>query len=161
MEPLRLLQSPAEGDSHVTDVLLPQGLIVAALEELGLEVWEPICQWCGTTRWTSWRRAPPRHIPRRAGRPPTLASSPSDVAGVGRHLLRRGQRRPIPDEGVMVELGSHMAIRVALGKYPTFLFRDDFRRVVESEQYPLNLMLGYVRSPACRSAAGRTTTTRP
>ena len=29
---------------------------------------------------------------------------------------------------------------IALGK-PTFLFRDDFRRVVDSEQYPLNLML--------------------
>ena len=41
-----------------------------------------------------------------------------------------------PDEGVMVELG----MAIALGK-PTFLFRDDFRRVVESEQYPLNLML--------------------
>ena len=36
----------------------------------------------------------------------------------------------------MVELG----MAIALGK-PTFLFRDDFRRVVESEQYPLNLML--------------------
>ena len=41
-----------------------------------------------------------------------------------------------PDEGVMVELG----IAVALGK-PTFLFRDDFRRATDSEQYPLNLML--------------------
>ena len=29
---------------------------------------------------------------------------------------------------------------IALEK-PTFLFRDDFRRVVDSEQYPLNLML--------------------
>ena len=41
-----------------------------------------------------------------------------------------------PDEGVMVELG----MAIALEK-PTFLFRDDFRRVVDSEQYPLNLML--------------------
>ena len=41
-----------------------------------------------------------------------------------------------PDEGVMVELGAAMA----LGK-PTFLFRDDFRRCTDSEQYPLNLML--------------------
>ena len=41
-----------------------------------------------------------------------------------------------PDEGVMVELG----IAIALGK-PTFLFRDDFRRVTDSEEYPLNLML--------------------
>lgn len=41
-----------------------------------------------------------------------------------------------PDEGVMVELG----MAIALGK-PTFLFRDDFRRCTDSEQYPLNLMV--------------------
>ena len=41
-----------------------------------------------------------------------------------------------PDEGVMVELG----IAIGLGK-PTFLFRDDFRRCTDSEDYPLNLML--------------------
>ena len=41
-----------------------------------------------------------------------------------------------PDEGVMIELG----MAIALNK-PTFLFRDDFRRVTECEQYPLNLML--------------------
>ena len=41
-----------------------------------------------------------------------------------------------PDEGVCIELG----LAIALGK-PTFLFRDDFRRVTDSEEYPLNLML--------------------
>ena len=41
-----------------------------------------------------------------------------------------------PDEGVMVELG----IAIALGK-PTFLFRDDFRIVSDSTEYPANLML--------------------
>lgn len=41
-----------------------------------------------------------------------------------------------PDEGVMIELG----MAIALGK-PTFLFRDDFRRCTDSEEYPLNLML--------------------
>ena len=41
-----------------------------------------------------------------------------------------------PDEGVMVELG----VAIALNK-PVFLFRDDFRRCTDSEQYPLNLML--------------------
>ena len=41
-----------------------------------------------------------------------------------------------PDEGVMVELGA----AIALGK-PTFLFRDDFRKCTDSEDYPLNLML--------------------
>lgn len=41
-----------------------------------------------------------------------------------------------PDDGVMVELGA----AIALGK-KTFLFRDDFRRCTDSENYPLNLML--------------------
>ena len=41
-----------------------------------------------------------------------------------------------PDEGVMVELG----VAIALGK-PTFLFRDDFRKCTDSEEYPLNLMI--------------------
>ena len=41
-----------------------------------------------------------------------------------------------PDEGVMVELG----IAIALGT-PTFLFRDDFRKCTDSDQYPLNLMI--------------------
>ena len=35
----------------------------------------------------------------------------------------------------MVELG----MAIALGK-PTFLFRDDFRRATDGEEYPLNLM---------------------
>ena len=42
----------------------------------------------------------------------------------------------LPMNGVMVELGA----AIALGK-PTFLFRDDFRRCTDSEDYPLNLML--------------------
>ena len=41
-----------------------------------------------------------------------------------------------PDEGVMVELG----MAITAGK-PTFLFRDDFRRAADSDEYPLNLML--------------------
>ncbi len=41
-----------------------------------------------------------------------------------------------PDEGVMVELGLAIALRK-----PTFLFRDDFRKCSDSEDYPLNLML--------------------
>ena len=41
-----------------------------------------------------------------------------------------------PDEGVMVELGMAIA-----RKKPTFLFRDDVRRVAEGDDYPLNLML--------------------
>ena len=41
-----------------------------------------------------------------------------------------------PDEGVMVEIG----VAIALGK-PTFLFRDDFRKCSDSDEYPLNLMI--------------------
>ena len=41
-----------------------------------------------------------------------------------------------PDEGVMVELG----VAIALGK-PSFLFRDDFRKCTDSDEYPLNLMI--------------------
>ncbi len=41
-----------------------------------------------------------------------------------------------PDEGVMIELGA----AIALGK-KTFLFRDDFRRSADCEEYQLNLML--------------------
>ena len=36
-----------------------------------------------------------------------------------------------PDEGVMVELG----VAIALNK-PTFLFRDDFRKCTDSDEYP-------------------------
>lgn len=41
-----------------------------------------------------------------------------------------------PDEGVMVELGMAIA-----WKKPIFLFRDDVRRVTDSPDYPLNLMV--------------------
>lgn len=41
-----------------------------------------------------------------------------------------------PDEGVMVELGMAIALRKDV-----YLFRDDFRRCTDSEDYPLNLML--------------------
>ncbi|NET48187.1 MAG: nucleoside 2-deoxyribosyltransferase [Merismopedia sp. SIO2A8] len=41
-----------------------------------------------------------------------------------------------PDEGVMIEVG----IAIALQKH-IFLFRDDFRRCSDSEEYPLNLMV--------------------
>ena len=41
-----------------------------------------------------------------------------------------------PDEGVMVELGMAIALHKAI-----FLFRDDFRRCTDSEEYPLNLMI--------------------
>ena len=45
-----------------------------------------------------------------------------------------------PDEGAMVELG----MAIALGK-PTFIYRDDFRKCANCEDYPLNLMVGAER----------------
>ena len=101
-------------------LLLPQ--IVAALEALGLEVWEP------------FERNNPEDL-----------SVPGWAFRIGQADYRDVQAADAlfavvngvpPDEGVMVELG----MAIALGK-PTFLFRDDFRRATDSEEYPLNLML--------------------
>ncbi len=51
--------------------------------------------------------------------------------------LRDRLARSWTDEvAVMVELGVAIALNKAI-----FLFRDDFRRCTDSEQYPLNLML--------------------
>jgi len=41
-----------------------------------------------------------------------------------------------PDEGVMIELGIAIALKKKI-----FLFRDDFRKCSDNNQYPLNLML--------------------
>ena len=101
-------------------LLLPQ--IVDALEALGLEVWEP------------FQRNNQVDL-----------SEPGWAYRVGEADFRDVREADAifavvngvpPDEGVMVELG----MAIALGK-PTFLFRDDFRRATDSEEYPLNLML--------------------
>ncbi len=101
-------------------MLLPP--IVAALEELELEVWEPFARNNQVDFLeTGWAyRIGQRDFEDVAAADAIFAV----VNGVP------------PDEGVMVELGMAVALRK-----PTFLFRDDFRRVVDSEQYPLNLML--------------------
>ncbi len=102
------------------ETLLPP--IVAELEKLGLEVWEPF-QRNNQVDFSQpgWAY--------RIGQADKRDVEESDaifavVNGVP------------PDEGVMVELG----MAIALGK-PTFLFRDDFRRATDSEEYPLNLMV--------------------
>ena len=114
------LASPYGFSAQWKRLLLPE--FIGALETLGLEVWEPFAR-----------------------------NGQVDLAGPG-WAYRVAQRDlqdvrdadalfaivngTPPDEGVMVELGA----AIALGK-PTFLFRDDFRRCTDSEQYPLNLML--------------------
>ena len=90
------------------ELLLPP--LVAALESLGLEVWEPFARnnqvdfRAARAGLTAWAR-------------PTSATwwTPTAIFAVVIGVP--------PDEGVMVELG----MAIALGK-PTFLFRDDFRR---------------------------------
>ena len=114
------LASPYGFSAQQKAALLPQ--LVAALEALGLEVWEPFAR----NNQEAFLAAGWAY---RIGRKDLRDVVESDaifavVNGVP------------PDEGVMVELGA----AIALGK-PTFLFRDDFRRVAECEEYPLNLML--------------------
>ena len=100
--------------------LLPE--IVAALEGLGLEVWEPFA----------------RNNQVDVSRPGwAYQVGQADFADVrDSDAIFAVVNGVPPDEGVMVELG----MAIALGK-PTFLFRDDFRRATDSEEYPLNLML--------------------
>lgn len=100
--------------------LLPE--LIAVLENLGLEVWEPF------QRNNQVDLSQPGWAYRVA------RADCQDVLDADA-IFAIVNGTP-PDEGVMVELG----IAIASGK-PTFLFRDDFRRVTDSEEYPLNLML--------------------
>ena len=114
------LASPYGFSAQWKRLLLPE--FVTALESLGLEVWEPFA------RNGQVDLAEPGWAYRVAQR------DLQDVRDADA-LFAIVNGTP-PDEGVMVELGA----AIALGK-PTFLFRDDFRRCTDSEQYPLNLML--------------------
>ena len=114
------LANPYGFSTQQRELLLPQ--IVAALQKLELDVWEPFDRnnqvdflkegWAYQIGQSDFRDV---------------------VAADAIFAVVNGVP---PDEGVMVELG----MAIAFNK-PTFLFRDDLRRVVESEQYPLNLML--------------------
>ena len=124
MEPSRrktvYLANPYGFSARQRATVLPE--LVTALESLGLEVWEPF-----------------HRNNQEAGLKPGWAYhvGQADVRDVREaDAIFAVVNGVPPDEGVMVELG----IAVALGK-PTFLFRDDFRRATDSEQYPLNLML--------------------
>ena len=114
------LASPYGFSAQWKRLLLPE--FITALEALGLEVWEPFA------RNGQVNLAEPGWAYRVAQR------DLQDVRDADA-LFAIVNGTP-PDEGVMVELGA----AIALGK-PTFLFRDDFRRCTDSEQYPLNLML--------------------
>ncbi|MXY35870.1 MAG: nucleoside 2-deoxyribosyltransferase [Dehalococcoidia bacterium] len=114
------LASPYGFSEQQRTLLLPQ--LVAALEELGLEVWEPFAR----------NNQIDRNEPDWAWR---IGQADFEDVREADAIFAVVNGAP-PDEGVMVELG----MAIALGK-PTFLFRDDFRRVTDSENYPLNLML--------------------
>ena len=114
------LANPYGFSAQQKTLLLPP--MVTALEELGLEVWELFAR----NNQVNFLEAGWAY---RIGQRDLQDVVDSDaifavVNGVP------------PDEGVMVELGMAIAL-----KKPTFLFRDDLRRVAESDQYPLNLML--------------------
>ena len=93
-----------------------------SLEKLGLEVWEPFER----NNQTDFSR---KGWAYRIGQADYRDVRESD----GIFAVVNGKP---PDEGAMVELG----MAIALGKQ-RFLFRDDFRKCTDSEQYPLNLML--------------------
>jgi nucleoside 2-deoxyribosyltransferase len=101
-------------------LLLPP--IVEALEALGIEVWEPFAR----NNQIDFSQA---------GWAYRVAQADlQDVKNCdGIFAIVNGTP---PDEGVMVELGMAIALNKAI-----FLFRDDFRRCTDNEQYPLNLML--------------------
>ncbi|MCP9882099.1 nucleoside 2-deoxyribosyltransferase [Cyanobium sp. Alchichica 3B3-8F6] len=118
--PTLYLASPYGFSPHWRERLLPD--FITALEALGLEVWEPFSRNgqvdLAQEGW-AWRVA---------------QADLQDVRDADA-LLAIVNGTP-PDEGVMLELGA----AIALGK-PVFLYRDDFRRCSDSEDYPLNLMV--------------------
>ena len=114
------LASPYGFSAQWKRLLLPE--FVAALESLGLDVWEPFAR-NGQVDMAQ------------AGWAHKVAQRDLQDVRDADALFAIVNGTP-PDEGVMVELGA----AIALGK-PTFLFRDDFRRCTDSEDYPLNLML--------------------
>lgn len=109
------------GFSHQQKTLLLPP-IVQVLESLGAEVWEPFARNNQIDfSQTGWAYQ-------------VAQADVNDVRNCdGIFAIVNGTP---PDEGVMVELGMAIALDKAI-----FLFRDDFRRCTDSEQYPLNLML--------------------
>ena len=101
------LANPYGFSTQQKALLLP--MVVAALEELGLEVWEPFAR----NNQVDFSQAGWAY---QIGQADFADVRNSDAI----FAIVNGVP---PDEGVMVELG----MAIALGK-PTFLFRDDFRR---------------------------------
>ncbi len=114
------LANPYGFSTQQRSLLLPP--IVEALKKLGADVWEPFERNnqvdMASTGW-AYRVA---------------QADVEDVRNCdGIFAIINGTP---PDEGVMVELGMAIALYKSI-----FLFRDDFRRCSDSEEYPLNLMV--------------------
>ena len=114
------LANPYGFSEQQKQLLLPP--IITKLESLGLEVWEPF------QRNNQQDFSQPGWAYRIA-----IADLDDVKKCDGIFAIVNGTP---PDEGVMVELGIAIALNKAI-----FLFRDDFRRCTDSEQYPLNLMI--------------------
>ena len=114
------LASPYGFSDHWRVKLLPE--FVTTLEAMGACVWEPFLRNSDVDSSTpGWANK-------------VACSNFSDLRDSdGLFAIVNGTP---PDEGVMIELG----VAIALGK-PTFLFRDDFRKCTDSDEYPLNLMI--------------------
>ena len=114
------LASPYGFSEHCRLKLLPE--FISKLESMGANVWEPFSRNSNidfsTPGWAN-----------------KVAISNLDDLRQSDGLFAIVNGTP-PDEGVMVELG----VAIAMGK-PTFLFRDDFRKCTDSDEYPLNLMI--------------------
>ena len=114
------LASPYGFSEHWRVKLLPE--FISKLESMGASVWEP--------------------FDRNSNIDISKCGWANKVANSNLNDLRQADalfaivNGVPPDEGVMVELG----VAIALGK-PTFLFRDDFRKCTDSNEYPLNLMI--------------------
>ncbi len=114
------LANPYGFSTQQAELLLPS--IIAQIESLGLEVWEPFArnnQVDTTEQGWAYR----------------IAIADFEDVRNSDAIFAIVNGVP-PDEGVMVELGMAIAM-----EKPTFLFRDDFRRATDSDEYPLNLML--------------------
>ena len=114
------LASPYGFSKHWSLKLLPE--FITKLELMGAKVWEPFARNSNidisTPGWAT-----------------KVANSNLTDLREADGLFAIVNGAP-PDEGVMVEIG----VAIALGK-PTFLFRDDFRKCTDSDEYPLNLMI--------------------
>lgn len=114
------LANPYGFSAQQRSLLLPP--IVQALHELGAQVWEPFER----NNQVDFSKAGWAYQVAQADCKDVIACD-------GIFAIVNGTP---PDEGVMVELGMAIALHKAI-----FLFRDDFRRCTDSEEYPLNLMI--------------------